>query len=161
MKTQQSATDGRLMPPLRSPTLTREKDMKIHWHFDDEEWDPYTLLGEITIIGDYETSIRDGCTILDRWMVGLSEGLKSLSKGISAEVDLVDEPDPLFFVAGDKTYEIHYKKMEITFTDIAQATKALNAEIYKFIQELLLHPEPRDEYVINELRDILKGENNG
>ena len=135
--------------------------MKIDWHFDNEDWDPYTLLGKITITGDYEAAIHDGCTILDRWMVGLSEGLKSLSKGISAEVDLVDEPDPLRFIAGDKKYEIHYKKMNVAFTDIAEATKVLNEEIHKFIQELLLHPEPRDETVIYELRGVLKNETNG
>lgn len=71
--------------------------MKIDWHFDEEEWDPYTLLGEITITGDCETSISDDCTILDSWLVGISEGLRSLSKGAPIDVDLVVEPDPLCF----------------------------------------------------------------
>jgi len=130
--------------------------MKIDWQFADEgEWDPYTLLGRITITGDHETCISDNCTILDRWLVGLSGGLQSLSKGISAEIDLVDEPDPLRFLATDQGYEIHYRDAILIFTDITQATRELGEEVQKFIQALRIHPEPRDETVITELSNVL------
>lgn len=47
--------------------------MKIDWHFEDWEWDPYTLLGQLTLTGDDGTCIRDDCTTLDRWLVGIEK----------------------------------------------------------------------------------------
>lgn len=129
--------------------------MKIEWHFDEEEWDLYTLLGEITIVGDQETSISDDCTILDRWLVGISEGLRSLSKNAPIDVDLVDEPDPLRFGINDEKYEIHYKDMMASFSDLTQAIEELKEAVQKFLQALLQHPEPRSGIVIEELNAIL------
>jgi hypothetical protein len=130
--------------------------MKINWHFDEEEWDPYTLLGEISITGDHETAISDDCTILDRWLVGISEGLRSLSKGEPIDVDLVDEPDPLCFGANGNKYEIHYKNMVVSFSDLTQAIEELKETVRMFLQALLQHPEPRSKIVIEELNVILQ-----
>lgn len=129
--------------------------MKINWRFDDKEWDPYTLLGAISITGDHETYIHDGCTILDRWLIGISEGLRSLSKKVPIDVDLIDEPDPLGFWITGEIYEIHYKNMIVSFRDLTRAIEELKEEVEKFLQALLQHPEPRSETVIEELNDIL------
>jgi len=130
--------------------------LKIDWQFDDEgEWDPYTLLGRITLTGDHETCISDNCTILDRWLVGLFDGLRSLSKGVSTEIDLVDEPDPLRFVATGRRYEIHYRGAILIFTDITQVIGELMEAVQIFIQALRKYPEPRDETVITELSNVL------
>lgn len=129
--------------------------MKIYWAFDEEpEWDPFTLLGQISITGDQESEIRDDCIILDMWFLALFEGIESLSQGLSKEVDLVDEPDPLRFMAREHRFEIHYQEKVVFFSDIHQALAELKEVVGQFVNVLLEYPAPRDEAAIRELARI-------
>ena len=129
--------------------------MKVHWVFDEEEWDPFTLLGEIRITGDHESEIRDDCIILDTWFLALIEGLESLSRGRSKDVDLVDESDPLRFATAGHRYEIRYKDQTLSFGDVSLAYSHLREVVCNFVDILRGYPEPRDETIIGKLSRLV------
>lgn len=65
--------------------VSNRKLMKVHWVFDEEEWDPFTLLGEIRITGNHKSEIRDDCLILDTWFLLLLKGLNPFHGGVPKE----------------------------------------------------------------------------
>ncbi len=130
--------------------------MKIEWTLDEEgEWEPYSLLGDISITDEDGNIIEEKSTYLDTWFPVISDGLQALKNDKEKTIDLLEESYPLCFTIKKSTKYIGYKDKEIMILNIAEAITDLRKEVQGFLNSVLSHPEPRDETVIDNLRKIL------
>ena len=131
--------------------------MKIKWKFDDEgELDPYALLGAIRIEDGFGNILQEECTYIDSWFIALGKGLGTLENEGRVEVDLIEEPDPLIFVAKNEKIEVWYKDHKIILQSISDAKRCLKADVTELINEVKAFPGSKDNLGIAELNKILR-----
>ena len=141
--------------------LTLDSMGTIKWKWDDEtnEWDPYTLLGTIQIVGENGESIVDNCTILDIWIKPLFNGLIKIKDHKESKFDLIDESSPLEFKIIDHKKYIRYGSNIAELKNIDRLLSQLNqiciqAKKYIMAKDSIVDRKALDSF--NYVIDYLK-----
>lgn len=126
--------------------------MQLRWEHDGEDWDPFTILGRVTLRGDVGGEIHDDCLILDSWLLGLARGLIELRAGASkSSIDTIDEPNVIQLQKRDSGFTVSWMDQHTEITDIDQACSLLASQLRALTTDLRQHDPPRDENAIREL----------
>lgn len=129
--------------------------MIIHWDHDNEEWDPFTILGSINLQGDVSGRIQGDCLILDTWFVSLGRGLLEIRSGKqSAFVDTIDEPDEIYLSTDGDQLTIRWIDQHLEVSSLDTACTSVAAQLSALADDLATRPPPRDEQSIYELRQL-------
>lgn len=130
-----------------------EKIMLIHWEYDDEEWDPYTLLGRVELEGDVCGRIHGEYLILDTWLLGLAQGLLEILRGRRVVfIDTFDEPDYIRICAVDGVITIRWIDQSLQLSDLTAACVSMAVQLRALADDLLKRPPPRCDQTISMLQ---------
>lgn len=131
--------------------------MLINYEHGGEEWDPYTLLGKVTLYGDVGGQIDEGCLMLDSWLLGLARGLIALRSGHHKVcIDTVDEPDEIRLQVDRDILTVAWKEQHAEFSSLEVACGCLATQLHALADDLRGHGPPRDERAITELDEHSK-----
>ena len=126
--------------------------MQLTWEHAGKEWDPFAILGRVTLRGDVSGEIHDSCLILDSWLLGFARGLIKLRSGaLKVLVDTLDEPDAIQLRKCENGFRLSWLDQHVEVADIDQACLILASQLQALASDLRQHDPPRDESAIREL----------
>jgi hypothetical protein len=126
--------------------------MLVNWEYDGEEWDPYTILGKVTLNGDVGGKIHEDCLILDTWLLGLARGLIALRSGEHrVSIDTIDEPDEMRLQVEGEILRVAWKEQLAEISSIEVACACLATQLHALADDLRGQDPPRDEETISRL----------
>jgi len=133
--------------------------MNIIWIWDELEWDPYTLLGEIVLKDNFGNIICDNCTCIDDWVLPLLKGLDALNNKKEITIELISEADLLKFHIDNNIKKLSYGNKFIIIEDSEKwmnEIKSLSQTILKDIRKYPIVSKSIEnllEYVISSYEE--------
>ena len=137
-------------PPRMAYTFA--SNMHLKWDHDKGEWDPFSILGSLTLQGDVNGKIHDDCLILDSWLIGFARGLLELRSGASrVSVDTTDEPEEIHLRRRGEGFEVSWRHQLAEVSALDLACSRVASTLQALADDLRIHAPPRDERAIDEL----------
>src|SRR5258708_7920885 len=121
--------------------------------FDEDGLDRVDPSGQISIIADDE-AISAAYVYLDSWLDALITGLRAVEAGRSADIDLVEEPDPLIFQPQNGGLRITYRDKTLTLKSINEFHQALREAAKDFVDTLTPHQGTTGNQLLDSIRNF-------
>jgi hypothetical protein len=96
--------------------------------------DPLAIdpVGTITLISGQNT-LSEPYVYLDSWLNALREGVRKMTVVDKAEIDLIEEPDPLIFERTDGGIRISFKEKFVTVENVEEMDIAVAAALKELV----------------------------
>jgi hypothetical protein len=131
--------------------------LKITWKLDEP--DPLDPAGELYLSSESAGFIFEEYTYLDSWLDALTEGFLAARDGITANIDILEEPDPLRFEPlGSRVFRIAYKDQKIEIRDPDRAIFILRRSVKDFLSEFGGDGEILKNRLLIKLKDFSEKE---
>jgi len=96
-------------------------------------------VGSITLISA-DATLSEQYVYIDSWLDALKEGAKAISRTERAEIDLVEEPEPLILELTERGIRISFKDNSIVVKDGAELDAAVD-DAYKKLTDTQVFPK--------------------
>jgi hypothetical protein len=132
--------------------------MEIRITLDEEdEFDPVDPGGAISIVSNGQ-AISARYVYLDSWLEALITGLKEIEAGRAANVDLIEEPDPLEFDPLNGGLKITYRNTTVMVKSIDEFREALRKAAKDFLDQMKPYERTENNQLLNSIRTFIQSE---